>query len=243
MAIISAHKSDIGKRPHNEDYIWFDDQAGLYIVADGLGGQEAGDVASHLATSTIGPMVVNQVKSQSLSKDQIKELVTSAIETANKLVYEAAHQAGQKRKMGTTIVMALIQNSTAYISHAGDSRAYLIRESTLTQLTEDDSWAAEFGGTQSKDNARTKAIEHILTKSIGQSSQVDPSFKVLSLTPGDCLLLCTDGLWDQISEEQILTEFGKAGDNLTQAVDTLVAAANAIDGSDNISVIALKLVA
>lgn len=244
MPIISAHRSDPGLNPdkqHNEDFIWVDEQAGLYILADGLGGHEAGDVASRLAANTIGPMVVNQLKGKTLSKTKIKEVVVTAIEAANQAVYKAAHRAGHTRKMGTTVVMALFQKSTVYISHAGDSRAYLLQGSTVTQLTEDDSWATFSGLKPTKDNSRKK-IDHILTKSIGQESAVDPSFMEIKLKPGDHLLLCSDGLWGLVEDEQVIKELNKAGNNLEQAVQNLVDAANASGGDDNISIIALKLV-
>ena len=245
MKIISAHKCETGLvRPQNEDYVWVDERAGLYIVADGMGGHDAGDVASHMAASSIGSTLVEQLKSHSkpLSPTELKELMVNAVEAANKMVWDEAHTAEHERKMGTTIVMALVQSTTAYISHAGDSRAYLAQGSTLTQLTEDDSWRFEFGGSdKSKDNVRVGIIEHYLTKAIGQEFAVDPSFQELTLSPGDCLFLCSDGLWGMIKDDQILAELQKIKSDPTQAVETLVEAANAAGGNDNISAIAIKV--
>jgi len=238
MSILSAHKSDKGTRPYNEDYVWVDDEAGLYILADGLGGQEAGDVASRMASNTIGPMIVNQVKAATLSADEVKKITTEAIELANKIVYDAAHEAGQKRKMGTTIVLALVQNSTAYISHAGDSRAYLLRDNKLTQLTEDDSWIT-FSGAD--DAARNKKLDHFLTKSIGQDTPVDPSFQKLPLSAGDQLFLCTDGLWGWVAEDQIITALNNAGDNLNQGLMALTQAAIKGGSNDNISMLTIRI--
>jgi len=243
MTIVSAYKCDIGRmRKQNEDHVWVDEQAGLYIVADGMGGQEAGDVASRLATVTVGPLVIDRFKSHSkpLSVAKIKEAMIDAIETANETVFNEAQEAGQKRRMGTTIVMALVQSFKVYLSHAGDSRAYWARGSRLTQLTVDDSWGAEFGGPkESKGNSRNR-IDHFLTKSIGQATMVEPSFMELGLTPGDCLLLCSDGLWDMVDETQILRELQKIEDDPTKAVKALVAAANTAGGKDNISIIIIK---
>lgn len=244
MTIVSAYKCDIGRNPkrQNEDYIWVDEQAGLFIVADGMGGQEAGDVASKLTTETAGPLIIKQLKKQSQpsSPDRVKPVIIEAIETANKTVYDAAQKAAQKRKMGSTILVALVQNSTVYISHAGDSRAYLLQGSTLTQLTEDDSWQTEFGGGQTaKGNGRKTIIDHILTKSIGQESKVDPSFKELTLAPGNHLLLCTDGLWGMLENDQILAVLKQAQGDPNRAVEALVDAANAAGGDDNISVVVI----
>lgn len=245
MTIISAHKCEIGRvRPQNEDYVWVDKRTGLYIVADGMGGHDAGDVASQMAANAIGSTLVEQLNNHSkpLSSAKIKELMVNAIEAANKMVWDEAHTAGHERKMGTTIVIALVQSTTAYISHAGDSRAYLAQKSGLTQLTEDDSWRFEFGGLgKSKDNVRVGIIEHYLTKAIGQEHMVDPSFKELTLAPGDCLLLCSDGLWGMIEDDQILAELQKIKRDPTKAVKSLVAAANDAGGSDNISAIAIKV--
>ncbi len=244
MAIVSAHKCDIGqRRTQNEDSVWVNEQVGLYIVADGMGGQEAGEVASCLTVTTVGQLITDQLKTESASlpTTAIKEIMVEAIETVNDTVHHAAQEAGHKRGMGSTIVMALVQSSTAYISHAGDSRAYLVRDFSLMQLTEDDSWGTEFGkATQSKKDGRNK-IDHILTKSIGQPSMVGPSFTELRLTPGDCLLLCSDGLWDMVNDKQILTELKKAKFDPTQAAEALVAAANTAGGEDNISVVVIKM--
>jgi protein phosphatase len=242
MPIISAHKNDIGRnrKRENEDYIWFDDQAGLYIVADGMGGQEAGEIASQLAADTVGQRVVERLKTAPgpLSAEKIQELIINSIEAANAVVYQASQDAGHKRGMGTTIVLALVQSNTAYVSHAGDSRAYLAKASTLTQLTEDDSWAV-WG---QKNLPKAKIAGNILTKAIGQHSSVDPSFTKISLAPGDCLLLCSDGLWNMLDDNQILDELDKAGDQIELAVEGLVAAANDAGGSDNISVILIKYI-
>lgn len=238
MSILSAHKSDKGKRPYNEDYVWVDDEIGLYILADGLGGQEAGDVASKMASNTIGPMIVNQVKSASLPNEAMKKIIIDAIESANTIIHEAALEASQKRKMGTTIVLALIQGTTAYISHAGDSRAYLLRDNQLIQLTEDDTWKT-FSGLD--DSTRNSWIDNFLTKSVGQETRVDPSFQQLQLSAGDQLFLCSDGLWGCIEEDQIIAELNKAGENLDQGLATLINAAIDAGSDDNISMIAIKI--
>jgi len=244
MPIISASKNDIGRnyKRANEDYIWIDDQVGLYIVADGMGGQEAGEVASQMAATTVAKLMIDQLQAAAsrLSADAIRKLMIDAIESANAIVYQASQDAGHRRGMGTTIVMALIQPDTAYISHAGDSRAYLIRPASIIQLTEDDSWA-NFG--QKNLGSKTKIGGHILTKAVGQNSSVDPSFTELPFTMGDTLLLCSDGLWNMLDDEQILAELDQAGDRIDQAAEALVAAANAAGGKDNISVIIIKNIA
>ena len=127
MHITSAYKTHTGlHRKHNEDFIWVDEEKGIYIVADGLGGHEAGDVASNIAATTIGDIIAEGLQTNSPSAEVLKALVTDAIEIANRTVSAASVKAGQKRPMGATIVLAVILPPIAYIAHAGDARAYLV---------------------------------------------------------------------------------------------------------------------
>lgn len=243
MAIISAYKSDIGRNKdrQNEDYIWVDDETGLYIVADGMGGHEAGDIASELAATTIGNYISDRLRKRSepLPTETVKAMMIDAAESANNKVYEAAKNLTQKRQMGTTVVAALVRSTTAYISHAGDSRAYLLRNSTLVQLTEDDSWGT-FARQGSGSETTSSALDLVLTKAVGQHSSLDPSFTVVDLSPSDTIILCSDGLWSMVEVDQILAIVDKAGDKLDEAVEALIAAANEAGGSDNISVILVR---
>ncbi len=245
MRIISAYKSDIGQvYKHNDDYIWVDDDSGFYILADGMGGQEAGDVASHMTAHSVGPAIVGQLTGPEPLPEasQIKAMLVEAIEAANRTVFQAAQQAQQKRRMGTTIVAALLRSGRLFVSHAGDSRAYLVRDNELKQLTEDDSWGAQFAAAGVKNSEKGK-FDHFLTKAVGQENQLDPSFVAVDLQPDDWLLLCSDGLWNMVTDTQILEILHGASAGPQQAVDALVAAANQAGGKDNISVIAIKILA
>ncbi len=246
MKIVSAYKSDIGRneRRKNEDYIWVDEKVGLYIVADGMGGQEAGEIASELASTTISDSVKDRLQAAAAPPpDKLETIMAEAIEAANQAVSKAAKAADQKRKMGATVVVALLQGTNAYISHAGDARAYLVRGSTIMQLTRDDSWVAELEaeGLVGKDEVRGHIYEHIVTKAIGQETQLSPSFAEVPLTPGDWLVLCSDGLWNMIEDEAILAEIQAAHDDPTRAVEKLIDAANEAGGKDNISIVAIRV--
>ncbi|MEM7347255.1 MAG: protein phosphatase 2C domain-containing protein [Chloroflexota bacterium] len=244
MIITSAYKSDIGKRRQNEDYVWVDERAGLFIVADGMGGHEAGEVASELASTTVGTLLRDQLRTANgkLSQDSIETMMTNALEEANETVVQEAKKADQARKMGSTIVVTLLRASTAYITHAGDARAYLIRGTTIMQLTEDDSWQAQFGvKSDAKKSEISKKFEHFVTKAIGQNSKINPSFTTIKVATNDWLLLCSDGLWNVVSDEEMLTMLQNANSNPQQAVDALVGAANAAQGKDNISVALIKI--
>jgi protein phosphatase len=245
MPVLSAYKNDPGlnKNRQNEDFIWVDDEVGLYIVADGMGGHEGGEIASELAATTAGNYIAEKLKKQpvALAAEVLRALLLEAGEAANQAVFEAAHQAEQERKMGTTLVMALIQGSKAYISHAGDSRAYWLHNSTLRQLTEDDSWSNFVRKSSGAEGQAPPGIGHILTKAVGQNPPLEPSFSWVELAPGDMLLLCSDGLWNMVQDELLLAELAGARDRLDQAVEKLVAAANAAGGKDNISVVLVQV--
>jgi len=246
MTVVSAHGTDTGRvRQRNEDYVWVDEQAGVFIVADGLGGHQAGDVASRLAATTVGELVAAGIgdANERLSAAAVRELMTGAIETANERVGAAASKARQGLRMGTVIVVAVVRPPVAYISHAGDARAYLMRDSSLTRLTEDDSVVAQLvaAGELSEAEARNHPQRNLVTKVVGQGSPVQPSFREVAVEPGDWLLLCSDGLWDMVDDEGILDELEKADGDPARATEALVRAANAAGGTDNISVVAIRV--
>jgi len=230
MNIISAYLSDVGsKRDHNEDYIWVDDNACIYIVADGLGGYEAGEIASKMAAEMVGQILALHL-SQNGDSTNIKLLLTNILETANKAIYSAAQQNQQQQDMSTTLMLVLVQLPHVYICHAGDTRTYLLRNHTINRLTTDDSW---LGGGK---------LRHVLTKAVGQEHALEPEFVELTVQPEDWLLLCSDGLWDMLPDEQILNLLSPQS-LPKDYVKLLIAAANQAGGHDNISAIALKVLA
>jgi len=231
------------KRKRNEDYLWVDERAGVYVVADGMGGHEAGDTASRLAAITVGETIANKNKLQAaVSSAEIKALMANAIETANQAVWAASGKAGQTRRMEATIIVAVARLPSIYISHAGDTRAYLIRDNALSRLTKDDSWAAQLvdSGVITETEAEHHRNLHFVTKAVGQDSPVEPDFIQITFKAKDYLLLCSDGLWNMVTDPQLLSKFKKAKGNLAFLVDSLIEAANAAGGKDNITVIILK---
>jgi protein phosphatase len=246
MTVVSAHMTDTGRvRDHNEDYVWVDEQAGIFIVADGLGGHAAGEVASRLAATTIGEMIAAGIAGGAgqLSAEGAKELVTESMETANERVSAAAAEEKQNHQMGSVTVVALVRPPLAFISHVGDARAYLARGPTLRLLTEDDSVVARLvaAGVISEAEARGHPQRNLVTKMVGQESRLQPSFREVALEPGDWLLLCSDGLWDMVDDQVVLAELLKADGDPARATEALVRAANAAGGRDNISVVAIKV--
>lgn len=241
MILISAQQSDPGQgAKRNEDYIWLDEPAGIYIVADGMGGQEAGELASRLAATTTGEYITSRLNDE---RYQPKALLIEAIEAANAEVMTAAQAAQQDRPMGAAIVATLVCLPITYICHAGDARAYLFHDSALTRLTVDDSWVAQLlaSGVISEEQARKHPLGNILTKAVGHESPLEPACTEITLTPGDWLLLCSDGLWKMIPDEQIQAEINQSSSSPASVVETLVQAANAAGGEDNISLLVVKV--
>lgn len=248
MTSIAAHKTDVGRTAeHNQDYIWLDEPAGIFIVADGMGGQEAGEQASELAATTTGQFIITRLEAESgtLAAALVKEVMSAALEVANETVMAAAKEANQDRPMGAAIVVALVRAPAAYICHAGDARAYLIHDASVTRLTTDDSWVAQLvtNGLISEEQAQYHPLGHILTKAVGHESPLEPAFTEVAVGAGDWLLLCSDGLWKMINPEQFLAALQTPPATPTQVVETLVEAANAAGGKDNISLIAIRIAA
>jgi serine/threonine protein phosphatase PrpC len=264
MTTVHAQKTDTGRvRDHNEDYVWVDEQAGVYIVADGLGGHEAGEVASGLAATTVGEMIAARIVGGAalLSAEAARELLTDSIETANEKVSALAEVEKQDQRMGTVIVVALVRPPivydihigfgrayflrpcVAYISHAGDARAYLVRGSAISLLTEDDSLVAQLvaDGAISEVEAREHPQRNLITKMVGQDRPVQPSFAEVALEAGDWLLLCSDGLWGMVDDEAILGHLLEADGDPARVTEALISAANAAGGRDNISVVAIRV--
>lgn len=246
MPILSASQTNVGlERPHNEDFIWINEDLGLFIVADGMGGHEAGEVASQLAATTAAQSIKHAVTHQTepLSSAAMQKLLFQALQESNETVRAEAKRGGQQRKMGSTIVVGLIRLPHVYIVHAGDARAYLARESQLTQLTQDDSYVAELvaAGVLTRDAARNHPYGSIVTQAIGQDDPLDPTFTELTVTANDWLLFCSDGLTGMLDEAGIIHHIEQAQGDPIALVESLTEAANKAGGKDNISVIAIRV--
>jgi len=235
MRAISAHKTDVGLvRDHNEDYVWVNREANIYILADGVGGYLAGEIASQMASEQVGQIMTTHLekKPTELTSQTAKIWLTNAIETANKSIYQTAQANKGQKEMSTTLVAMVLQLPHVYICHAGDSRAYQFHASTITQLTNDDVWDM---GTR---------FPHILTKAVGQEQPLNPQFIETKVVSDDWLLLCSDGLWSLVGDNQLeLIMQTHLKDTPQQCTAHLVKAANKAGGTDNISVVAIKIVA
>jgi protein phosphatase len=231
--------SDPGKvRPNNEDCILVDPARGLCIVADGMGGVVGGEVASVTAVEVVSRYIHEHVPAADDS-EKVLTLLTDSLLQAHETIHRRTENEKELTGMGTTIVVALFAVQKLYLAHVGDSRAYLVRGNTLRQLTEDHSIVAQIvkKGMISAPEARTHRLRHVLSQAVGTAPSLVPSLQTLELQAGDRLLLCTDGLTDMLSDQELLAGVTAHPADPQAACVELVRRANLKGGRDNISVI------
>jgi protein phosphatase len=251
MELTAFGLTDVGQvRPHNEDAILLEPSLHLYAVADGMGGHKGGEFASRICLDTMRDYLQMAAKGHAplvgeaaAAHSEAANLLGSAVRFANRVVFEAAFSKPEWRGMGTTIVALTFSGSKVAIAHVGDSRAYLLRQGRFKQITEDHSWIEEQvrAGLMSRDEALSAKGRNVLTRAIGQEEDVLVDLDELELQSGDCLLLCSDGLFGMVADEEIAALIGVAK-NPEAACRELVACANGRGGRDNISVILLSVV-
>ena len=237
-------KTDIGKaRDINEDSFYITDNSfsdiQLYILADGMGGCKAGDIASKLAISTAKSYIENNIKDTPKEKESLIQLVGSSAEYANMVVYEKSKENKDFEGMGTTIEICLIYNNRAFIAHIGDSRIYRIRNGLIRQLTQDHSYVQTLvkQGTITKDEAEIHPKKNILTKALGCNAFVEPDMLVRGFQKDDILVMCSDGLSNMVTQDDI---YNIVTNNFEIAPRELVDLANKNGGIDNITIITIK---
>ena len=237
-------KSDVGKtRDINEDsfYITKDQFSDiqLFILADGMGGCNAGDVASKLAITCSKRYIENNIKDTPKDKESIIQLIGSSIEYANMIVYEKALENKEFEGMGTTLEICLIYNNRAYIAHIGDSRIYRIRKGIIRQLTQDHSYVETLveQGTITKEEAKHHPKKNMLTRALGCNAFVEPDVLVRGFQKEDIILICSDGLTNMVTNQEI---FKIVTNNFETAPKELIKLANQNGGLDNITVITIK---
>jgi protein phosphatase len=235
-------KTDIGKvREKNQDYVQFyqkDDDECLAVLCDGMGGHNAGEIASSLTCEDI--IKQYHIHGSFKDEDDIRSWMTSSIVHANQLLQERSQQQKEYDGMGTTVVVALIKDSQLYVSHVGDSRAYLYDYQCLHQLTKDDTLvnALVDSGTISKDDAKFHPQKNILLQAVGVTQPLRISFLSIELKD-DYVLLCSDGLYNSLSDEQIQTILQQEL-SLQDIGDQLLTRANTLGGKDNIGFILIS---
>lgn len=232
-------------RSHNEDSISADAEIGLAVLADGMGGYNAGEVASGIVVALIPAEIRKALATpDALHGRDVERLIREQAVRANATVYQAAQKEPQYSGMGTTLVAALWHDNHITVGHIGDSRLYRLRNDKLEQITRDHSLLQEQidSGLLSKEEARHAPNKNLVTRAVGIDPEVEPEVHSYPAQPGDIYLLCSDGLPDMVADEDIENTLASLKSNLPLAAEQLVQQANDNGGRDNVSVILVRVV-
>jgi protein phosphatase len=237
-------------RSHNEDSVTYDAPSGLVVLADGMGGYNAGEVASGIAVSVISSEIrhhLESVKPEKIEASSGEEmavvLLRENVKKANTSIFNAATSQPQYSGMGTTVVTGLFYDDRVAVAHVGDSRMYRLRGETFETVTKDHSLLQEQidSGMISKEDARTSKNKNLVTRAVGIDADVVPEIHVYDVQVGDIYLFCSDGLNDMVEDEEIGSTLQMLKANLPLAATELVQMANDNGGRDNVSVILVKV--
>jgi protein phosphatase len=248
LALEIVSLTDPGKvRSHNEDNIATDNEAGFVILADGMGGYNAGEVASGIAVTMLADGLKTALRA-GLPEQGTGLSVKSEIEKTNAAIYQTAQSQPQFSGMGTTLVCALFHDNRITVAHVGDSRLYRFRpketgQAQLEQITRDHSLLQEQidSGMISREDARLSSNKNLVTRALGVDPTVDVEVQEHEVLPGDVYLLCSDGLNDMVGDEEIQLTLNVLDTNLELAAQQLVQMANDNGGRDNVSVILVRI--
>lgn len=250
-----AAQTDVGQvRDHNEDYISCEGNLGVAVLADGMGGLNAGEVASSMSVRLLMDELVAFCEGRSeIAADMAAEdttglgtegrVVKHLIEKTNSQVFHVSQTQPQCRGMGTTVVVSLFHDNKLSVGHIGDSRMYRLRDSRLEQITKDHSFVQELidQGLFTKEEARSSNRKNVVTRALGVGPAVEAEVHEYKVKPGDIYLMCSDGLSDLVPDADIETGLKEHGGNLGEAASYLVNLANAGGGKDNISVVLARV--
>lgn len=239
-------KTDIGQiRPKNEDSIYVSNEPvgklpNLYIVADGMGGHRAGQVASNTA---IEAFIAYLNKYQPDSTEEPLDMLIGGINMANEAVYKLGHSYEEYGDMGTTMVAATVAEGNIYVAHVGDSRLYKISEGKIEQMTNDHSLVAEMvkAGQITEEEARVHPQRNCITRAVGTDSSVISDGIIVKVKENDIVIMCSDGLNTMLEDSEILDIAGNRGIDIEQRVNMLVDRANSNGGKDNISAVVIDI--
>lgn len=250
MRLEYSARTDTGrKRKGNEDSFIINDEEGLFVVADGMGGHAAGEVASRLAVESIEEFVrmtgsdreitwpFEIDDSMPLDANRLK----IALRLANRKVIKFPEERHEYQGMATTVVSMLFSDSTIYIGHVGDSRAYRVRDGQITQLTNDHSWVNEqvVSGVLTSNQARNHPLRNVVTRAVGSRWDLQVDLLTEDAKDGDLYLLCSDGLSTMLDDDEIL-QILKAASTAEAACERLIERANEAGGEDNITAIVIR---
>jgi len=243
MILIGSGCTDTGRlRPNNEDCFAVDDALSLFLVADGMGGHAAGEVASRTAVDTVHQEVRRLVHSPAGRREPFRAdaVLNTAFLRANAVIQESADGDPDRRGMGTTLTALWCPGDQLVLAHVGDSRAYMLRKTELLQLTRDHRLMAEIGA--SDEEERRSPLAHVLTRALGPHSEIEVDTGRVHLQDGDRLLVCSDGLYSELTDEGIVSLLHASG-GPGAACRSLVGTANRMGGRDNITAVVVHVYA
>jgi len=251
MRFVAAAKTDVGqKRQGNEDRFCVDPALGLYVVADGMGGHAAGEVASRLAVETIQEWMEKYLSGAdaaivgpaAAAGSAEANFLLSSIRLANRIIFDSAKDRREYTGMGTTVVAVLAKGDRFVLANVGDSRIYRIRRDQIVQVSRDHSFVQQQvdNGMMSPVEAHQSQYRHMITRALGLKESVEVDLTEEPAHPGDVLVLCSDGLSDLLDDEEILAAVQNQGEDLDRACQALVERANAKGGDDNITVLVIR---
>ena len=246
MKILAYGASDLGmKRQVNEDSFRICPKSRVYMVADGMGGHAAGDIASNMAVNLVADYLHGHLNTAKQNeKSHFLNVLTEALEHANRQIIFETHQKKTLRGMGTTLVVAIYHSDRLFIASVGDSRLYLIRNKEIGLLTTDHSWVnmqLQLGNITSEES-RSHPMRNVITRALGTQIDVEADILEYPIQTNDYLILCTDGLSNMLNDNEIADTVLQNNNDVKMAVEELVRKANSQGGDDNITVIVLKFV-
>jgi protein phosphatase len=235
----SAGRSDVGRvRRGNEDAFLLDPARGVFLVADGMGGHAAGEVASAIAREVVGKALADAVD-EGCAEDALPSVLEQSVRATQAAIQQHASLHARARGMGTTLTACvLLADGALHMAHIGDSRAYRLRAGRLEQLSVDHTWVQREveAGRLPRAAARAHSLSHIITRALSGDAAEAPDIIREAVLAGDLLLLCTDGLTGMLDDEAILRILSAAG-SLPEMADTLLREANEAGGDDNITAV------
>ena len=236
-----THKGVV--RTHNEDACFILPEKDIYIVADGVGGRSAGEVASRTCVYEITQYVNRNSLPEYATAIMVRDYLKDCIDKVNDIIYSRELESEEGQGMATTLVLCCVRGNYAYIGHVGDSRAYILRNGKLIQITEDHTYVNALlqAGVISSEEARTHEKRHMITRAVGAEKDIKPDFKQVEIREGDIILLCTDGLTGEVDDERIAQILSEDGITMAQASDRLIKEANDVGGNDNVTAICLRV--
>jgi PPM family protein phosphatase len=248
LLVLHAGRSECGPRPLNQDRFFCDSTLGLFVIADGMGGHNAGEVASAMAVEALVGFVKASASTRELTwpfpfDHQLSfaaNRLVAGIRLANQRVHDAGQADTHRANMGTTIVAALVDGEQVVIAHVGDSRAYRFHAGRLEPMTRDHTWVAAMLAAEPAARANDHPMRHVLTNGIGMREDVNPALTEHHITVGDSWLLCSDGVHGYADDMELTHALGLSTPEL--AADAAVRAALESGGSDNATAVVLRFV-